>query len=138
MCQSRVVLWCMRLSYNFSAKSEDTQIVPIDRSVRPSSTAATTLVLLLLRTWHAFIPDWPTLAQYRCSSRYVNSECCMVFNLLQRVAWYSTSFSFLKLLLWPWQEYLPVARPVACNELLLLKHLCGLPEDKYAMVSVYH
>jgi len=32
------------------------------------------------------------------------------------------------------KEYLPIARPVACNELLLLKHLCGLPEDKYAAV----
>jgi len=28
------------------------------------------------------------------------------------------------------KEYLPVAKPVAFNELLLVKHLCGIPEDK--------
>jgi len=33
------------------------------------------------------------------------------------------------------KEYLPVARPVACNELLLLKHLCGLPEEKYTSME---
>ncbi|GAX72716.1 hypothetical protein CEUSTIGMA_g172.t1 [Chlamydomonas eustigma] len=33
------------------------------------------------------------------------------------------------------KEYLPISRPVACNELLLLRHLCGLPDDKYKMAS---
>ena len=34
------------------------------------------------------------------------------------------------------KEYLPISRPVAMNELLLLQHLFrGLPDDKYAAVS---
>ncbi len=34
------------------------------------------------------------------------------------------------------QEYLPISRAVACNELLLLQHLCGdLPEDKYSAAA---
>lgn len=33
------------------------------------------------------------------------------------------------------KEYLPISRPVAMNELLLLQHLFrGLPDDKYAAV----
>ena len=35
----------------------------------------------------------------------------------------------------PPQEYLPVARAVAYNELLVLSKLCGLPEDQYSVGS---
>ncbi|GFH27472.1 protein kinase domain-containing protein, partial [Haematococcus lacustris] len=32
------------------------------------------------------------------------------------------------------KEYLPVAKSIALNELLLLHHLCGVPEDKHQAI----
>ena len=52
------------------------------------------------------------------------------------VARYTARLPFARPVLTLLKEYLPVARPVACNELLLVKRLCGLPETKYLLQEV--
>eukprot|EP00798_Chlamydomonas_sp_ICE-L_P018300 gene18300-24760_t len=52
------------------------------------------------------------------------------------VARYEVRLPFMEPAITLLKEYLPMARPVACNELLLLKRLCGIPQDKQAIQRI--